>query len=110
MNIIKSVLALAILCFFTLQATAQTGARKAQLDSMLTELNLDANQKTQLKSIRDKYKVDLKTARQNKDRSAMKTQMQAMNQEIGQILNEEQKRKWQAFLDNKKNAKGPRKG
>jgi uncharacterized protein (DUF3084 family) len=110
MNIIKSVLALALLCFFTMQASAQAGARKAQLDSMLTELNLDANQKTQLKGIRDKYKTDLKSARQNKDRNAMRTQMQAMNQEIGQILNEEQKRKWQAFVESKKNTRGQRRG
>jgi periplasmic protein CpxP/Spy len=110
------------ICVFSLQASAQNGAQKAaqkgpqkaaqkvQLDSMMTELQLDTKQKDQIKAIKAKYKPEVVNARQNKDHATMKTQIKAMQQEIRQVLTEQQKQKWDAFVQGKRDQKAAKKG
>ena len=80
------------------------------LDSMRIKLNLSADQETKIKGVVSTYRPKLKAARDNNTdqtarREAMAPLMQAMQEEIRAVLNDEQKTKLDAMKANR-----PKKG
>lgn len=99
------------LLFFALNLSAQRArGPMMNMDSMRVKLSLNANQEKEIKTIIDNYRPKLKDARDsNTDqaarREAMAPLLQAMQEEVRSVLNEEQKAK----LDQMK-ANRPKKG
>ena len=80
------------------------------LDSMRVKLSLTADQETKIKGVLSTYRPKLKEARDNNTeqtarREAMAPLLQAMQEEIRVVLNDEQKAKLDAMKANR-----PKKG
>jgi len=96
MKLLKISFFFACLLFFTLNLSAQhsRGARM-NVDSMRVKLGLNAKQEKDIKVIIEHYRPKLKDARSNTDqtarREAMAPLLQAMQEEVRGVLNEEQK-------------------
>ena len=80
------------------------------LDSMRVKLSLTADQETKIKGVLSAYRPKLKEARDNNTeqtarREAMAPLLQAMQEEIRVVLNDEQKAKLDAMKANR-----PKKG
>ena len=109
---ISFVFAFFLLISLNLSAQRPGGAGRAMpnLDSMRIKLSLSADQETKIKGVVSTYRPQLKAARDNNTeqtarREAMAPLMQAMQEEIRAVLNDEQKAKLDAMKANR-----PKKG
>ncbi|MBK9489231.1 MAG: hypothetical protein IPO07_10850 [Haliscomenobacter sp.] len=118
MKLLKISLFFAFLLLGSLNASAQQkGVGRfpmMNMDSMKIKLSLSTQQETSIKNIIGNYRPKMKEARdgntdQTARREAMAPLMQAMQEEIRTVLNEEQKAKLDAMKANRpKKGKGAR--
>ncbi|HOY19155.1 MAG TPA: hypothetical protein PLC89_17745 [Haliscomenobacter sp.] len=114
MKLLKISFVFAFFLLISLNLSAQRpggrGGAMPNLDSMRIKLNLSADQETKIKGVVSTYRPKLKAARDNNTdqtarREAMAPLMQAMQEEIRAVLNDEQKTKLDAMKANR-----PKKG
>ncbi|HAS43485.1 MAG TPA: multiple ligand-binding protein 1 [Microscillaceae bacterium] len=75
---------------------------------LASKLGLDETQKTQVKASALKFETARKTARSNRDRSAVKTARQTFQDEMKGILTTEQYAKFEKMQKRRKGRKGSR--
>lgn len=114
MKLLKISFVFAFFLLFSLGLSAQRPGGRAgaipNLDSMRVKLSLTADQETKIKGVLSTYRPKLKEARDNNTeqtarREAMAPLLQAMQEEIRVVLNDEQKAKLDAMKANR-----PKKG